>query len=573
MGQIKATSKKKGSNNIIFHPRTLTRIVVVVWCGFISYGGYILSKFSSTLNSQTGSTSQQAAAHQPIHQQNISLFGLTFSPPPRSSMSSSDKKDVYIYHPLRKKKAVKVLTKNVVQNTWKQKLMKAKERIRKHPELCAKYNHSVLHPDHGCEVNNDTLAVFCNFNNLRVDNTKVSVSQGGEDLKDVMGRAEETEMPKYEPCAFYVPTKPIYNVPMDYRLFYIEDVLKVLEYPKSTNSTTMKKEKNPEETIDATACHHLFKGTTLFIARYDYVNLYHTLTDLWNAYFVLPREQRLQNNANIETGNETDAGEIKYFDGPHQIVFLDGHAKGSLDDLWRALYGDFHYIRQLPKDGVCFDRAIFIPTGYSSPLFHRIGCFDNSMAREFSNFAMERFNIDPNLVVPQRGRIIIIDRQHYVSHPRSSEANSHQMSRQVNNLGDVRDELMKKVPGATRVDLVRLEVLDTFADQIRVIRQAHVVVAMHGAALSHLMFMDGEYETEQRRKRKEEQLLGGIIGDDVVQPAVVEMFVEHPLDFFQEMARWKGVKHQYVPVDLTDTRDLKINSIELLIESVKNALV
>ena len=466
---------------------------------------------------------------------------------------------------------MKVLTKTVVQNPWKQKLMKAKERIRKHPELCQTYNHSVLHPDHGCEVNNDTLTVFCNFNNLRVDNTKISVSQGGEDLKDVMGRAEETEMPTYRPHAFSVPTKPIFNVPNDYRLFYFQDVLNVLDYPKPTNSTTMKKEKNPEEIIDTTTCHQTFKGTTLFITRYEYVNLYHTLTDLWNAYFVLPREQRRQNNVNTENGNKDDDGVIKYFNGPHQIVFLDGHAKGSLDDVWRTLYGDIHYIRQLPNDGVCFERAIFIPAGYSSPLFHRIGCFDNSMARAFSNFALERFNIDPNKVVPQRGRIVLIDRQHYVSHPRSSQANSHQMSRQVNNLSEIRDELMKKVPSATRVDLVRLEV-DTFADQIRVIRQAHVVVAVHGAALSHLMFMDGEYESEQRRRKKEGQLLGGIIGDDVVQPAVVEMFVNNPLDFFQEMARWKGVKHEYVQITLTDTQDLNTTSIQLLIESVKNAL-
>eukprot|EP00529_Nitzschia_sp_RCC80_P031322 CAMPEP_0113443420 /NCGR_PEP_ID=MMETSP0014_2-20120614/2130_1 /TAXON_ID=2857 /ORGANISM="Nitzschia sp." /LENGTH=363 /DNA_ID=CAMNT_0000334377 /DNA_START=41 /DNA_END=1132 /DNA_ORIENTATION=- /assembly_acc=CAM_ASM_000159 len=363
---------------------------------------------------------------------------------------------------------------------------------------------------------------------------------------------------------------------MGYRtgLHYIEDVLNVLKYPKPTNSTTVKNEKNSEKKIDTTTCHQTFKGTTLFIARYEYVNLYHTLTDLWNAYFVLPREQRRQNNGNIENGNKNNDEVMKYFEGPHQVVFLDGHAKGSLDDVWTTLYGNFHYIQHLPKGGVCFDRAVFIPAGYKSPLFQRMGCFDESMGRAFSNFALERFNIDPNKAVPRRGRILIIDRQHYISHPRSDQGNKHQVSRQVNNLSDVRDELRKKVPGATRVDLVRLEALDTFADQIRMIRQAHVVVAIHGAALSHLMFMDGEYEIEQRRRRKEGQLLGDILGDDVVQPAVVEMSVDDLLThFFEEMARWKGVKHEIVPVSLTDTRDLSMYAVQQLIESVKNALI
>jgi hypothetical protein len=299
------------------------------------------------------------------------------------------------------------------------------------------------------------------------------------------------------------------------------------------------------------------------------------LTDLWNAYFVLPVPPKGGDKDQPEDDRDIEMDVDEYFNRPHQIVFLDGHAKGGLDDVWKTLFGDFHYIKHLPKGGVCFERAIFVPAGYKSPLFTdfvRARCPHKAMGRSFSNFVLNRFGIDPYKVVPQRGRILLIDRQHYVSHPRSDQRTNHQISRQVNNFEDVKKVLKEKIAGVTRVDLVRLETLDTFADQIRLVRQAHVVVAMHGAALSHLMFMDGTYETEQRRQRQKKQRFGGIFGEDIVQPAVVEMAVERH-DFFEEMARWKGVKHEIVDVTLTNSHKIGMFGVSNLIAAVTKAMV
>lgn len=360
---------------------------------------------------------------------------------------------------------------------------------------CQRFDHSILKPNHGCEVNKDTLTVFCNFNHLRIDNTKIELAHGGEALKTVMGRAEEAELPEYQKGAFTVPTKPIYNVPMEYRqgLHYIEKVLNKLRYPHAKNLGK----------VDTTTCHKTYPGTTLFITRYEYVNWYHTLTDLWNAYFVLPG---------------SDVQKASYFNGPHRVIFLDGHAQGGLDEVWQTLFGDFQYIQHLPKGGVCFDRAIFIPAGYKSPLYTDIvrqRCPDPSMAAAFSSFVLNRFRINPQKIRPQRGRVLLIDRQHYISHPRSDPNNSHQASRQISNLEQVKVALQKGVPGS-HVDLVRLETLHTFADQLRVMRQAHIVVAMHGAALSHLMFMNSYND----------------IGEDGIRPAVVELTTDY-MEFFE----------------------------------------
>ena len=168
---------------------------------------------------------------------------------------------------------------------------------------CQTFDHTIYRPKHGCEVNKDTLTVFCNFQSLRIDNSKIRMDQGGELLSSVMGRKESLEFPKYTRGAFTVSSKPNFNVPMEYRsgLHYLENVLNAMRYPSETK----------KKSLDM-SCQETYPGTTLFITRYEYVNLYHTLTDWWNAFHVLPDN---------------------YMKQPHRVVFLDGHAQGGLDDV------------------------------------------------------------------------------------------------------------------------------------------------------------------------------------------------------------------------------------------------
>jgi glycoprotein 2-beta-D-xylosyltransferase len=393
---------------------------------------------------------------------------------------------------------------------------------------CDKFDHSIKRPTHGCQVNNDTRTVFCNFENLRIDTDLMKmVALGGEVLSTVMGRTEETEFPTYQRGTFSTSTKPNFDVPTEFRsdLHYVENVLNSLRYPSPKNKYK----------IDLT-CKKTYPGTTLFVTRYEYVNLYHTITDWWNAFSVLPRTNY---NFLLNEG----------ISKPDRVVFLDGHAQGLLDSTWETLFGEYHYIKHIGvrDGGICFERAIFIPPGYKSPLFNaekndhtRQRCPNREMAASFSNFVLEQYDLLRQTEVI-RGNIVLIDRQPFVSHPRSDPKN---LDRQVtkSELNDLKKKL-NSIPDVT-VNLVRLETM-TFAEQLKLIRQTHVLIGMHGAALSHLMFMDEKSH-------------------------IIE-FQEGYQDFFEYMSKWKGIDYELVGLEWSEDEysTLSFNAIQEITQLVK----
>ena len=126
---------------------------------------------------------------------------------------------------------------------------------------CSDFDHTIRRPRHGCEINKDTRILYCNFENLRVDTSKIDmVARGGEDLSssNVMGRPEEDEFPTYTKAAFSTLTKPKFDVPDEFRSghHYLENVLNALRYPTEKNKGKLD-----------TSCQKTYKGTTLFITR------------------------------------------------------------------------------------------------------------------------------------------------------------------------------------------------------------------------------------------------------------------------------------------------------------------
>jgi hypothetical protein len=192
-------------------------------------------------------------------------------------------------------------------------------------------------PEHGCSVMNSR--VHCQFSSLRLNTSKiVSQARGGEPCT-VLGQAENVEFLSYRPGAFSV-ARPFENVLRNNKFYhYMSDVLGSLQ----VNALSDEKELGP--------CSTTWKGTTLFLTRYEYVNLYHTLTDWWNTFYALP------------TKNGTDV-----LDLPINIVLLDAHPQGNLDSVWQTLLGgNVAYARHLQDELVCFETARFVPAGYTSP--------------------------------------------------------------------------------------------------------------------------------------------------------------------------------------------------------------
>jgi len=396
--------------------------------------------------------------------------------------------------------------------------------------LCRDFDHSIRRPKHGCQVNKNTNTVFCNFENMQINTNKIEmVSKGGEVLSTVMGQDESAELPRYQRGAFLTAVKPKFEVPRKYRrnLHYLEDVLNAFVYPTTRNKHV------------GLSCERTYKGTTLFVTRYEYVNLFHTIMDWWNTFFVLPRSVYGKNNKNDGDMLQNSEGVAK----PDRVVFLDGHAQGMLDSTWKDLFGKFHYIQHmgegLENGRICFERAIFVPSGYKSEInydSHLTQCPHKGMTKEFSDFVFEQYNLLQHpKVIP--GNIVLVDRQHYVSHPRS-DANK-TLRRWHDSQLDTLQKRLNRIPGVT-VNLVRLETL-SFKEQLKLMRKAHILIGMHGAALSHIVFMAES------------------------QSHLIE-FQPQKLRFYHYMSLWTGISYDMIKIW---NHRLDDNAIDDTVEVVK----
>jgi Glycosyltransferase 61 len=404
------------------------------------------------------------------------------------------------------------------------------------------YINNFTFPAHGCLVNKVGERVHCHFHNLRINKTKISAGQrGGEPLDSVMGQDESMEYLSYQNGSFVLhapldpPAFPPSGSRHQYYYYYMNNVLQAVEYENTTRSTTN--------------CDQVFVGLTLFITRYEYVNLYHTMTDWWNAYFSLPVDKRrIPGNNNTTKDVEekvnvvsiTSRANIEQIRNPRRIqhfsretirsrlnlmiviallfqlllapqVFIDAHPAGNLDPVWEELFGKVIFVRHLPFETTCFEEARFVPAGYSSPLFPRHRTISESEQQEagaeFVQHVLNVYNLSHVRRIPRH--VVVIERVPYISHPRSKPS---QTQRLLGNIRELALNLPSFLSANVTVEVVTL-VNETMRDQIAAIRRADVLVANHGAGLTHLLFLDANAH-------------------------VVELSCNH--GFFPELAKWRG---------------------------------
>lgn len=87
---------------------------------------------------------------------------------------------------------------------------------------------------------------------------------------------------------------------------------------------------------------------TIVIIRKEYVNLYHTIIELFITYITI--ELTIKTNFNI--------------------LFLDSHPEGSLDILWKDILKPNSIVRiDNYTKNILFNNLIFVPCSYNNPLF------------------------------------------------------------------------------------------------------------------------------------------------------------------------------------------------------------
>nr|ABG89267.1 beta-1,2-xylosyltransferase isoform 2 [Lemna minor] len=334
----------------------------------------------------------------------------------------------------------------------------------------------------------DTLrSSVCQGGNLRMDPERIRMSKGGEDLEEVMKREEEEELPKFEEGSFQIESGYGSGGEVGERIA-TDEVLDNVVPKGAVHVHTMR---NLISSIQIVGPGHLqcsqwIDEPVLLVTRFEYANLFHTVTDWYSAY----ASSRI---ANLPSR-------------PH-LIFVDGHCRAEqLEDMWRALFSTVRYSKNFSQP-ICFRHVVLSPLGYETALFKglsesfscegapanrlKVNPDDQKTARlaEFGEMIRAAFDfpvVDPS-IDPLTKSILFVRREDYVAHPRHSG----RVESRLTNEQEVFDFLHNWAShhrGRCNISMVNgLFAHMGMKEQLKAIMEASVVVGAHGAGLTHLV--------------------------------------------------------------------------------------
>ncbi|KAK9209817.1 hypothetical protein WN944_002185 [Citrus x changshan-huyou] len=391
---------------------------------------------------------------------------------------------------------------------------------------------------------------ICEGGKVKMDNQKIKMSRGGEKLEGVMGRADEEELPTFENGAFQVEGDVKSGFKGRRRKREGEKLMSdefIDKYVPQADilKHTMRELLGSLRIVDAKEfddCDQWVEEPTLLVTRYEYANLFHTMTDWYNAY-ISSRVTGLPNR-------------------PH-VVFVDGHCTAilaadcvasqlvlnisfvnseqcfilllilepldldlsfsiltlcpeylffeiiqtQLEETWDALFSSFRYAKNF-SGPVCFRHAIFSPLGYENVLFKGlrgdVDCHgatahdlwqnpdDKKTARlsEFGEMIRAAFGLQVNrhrTEKPGSGHnVLFVRREDYLAHPRHGG----KVESRLSNEQEVFDSLQSWASNYLdcKINLVNgLFAHMAMKEQVRAIQDASVIIGAHGAGLTHIV--------------------------------------------------------------------------------------
>ncbi|XP_064632584.1 uncharacterized protein LOC135490933 [Lineus longissimus] len=296
---------------------------------------------------------------------------------------------------------------------------------------------------------------FVLLKDVIVDPSFSTGKKGGESITDVLQQKETQEYYKLRRGFFQLKCnkesvhRRDKNHPISYRFIsknhmnsWINSIQPVEELNKSTDT---------EEEF------------TLAIQRYEYANLYHTMTDFYNTFLMMRFFNRTPSNT--------------------KILIIDGHPKGSLDSIWSVLYDDIQRVGHI-KQPTKFKELVWAMQSYNSPMVrHRSPGLP--LVDDFSQFFLSRYNVmSRHTLHCDHLNVLFVWRRDYVSHPRNPKGS---ITRKIKNEVELIDTIQSKYPNFTvrgvQIDLFEMK------KQLKLIASTDVLIGMHGAGLSHTLFL------------------------------------------------------------------------------------
>ena len=289
--------------------------------------------------------------------------------------------------------------------------------------------------------------LFAWLRNVTLDPSKGQGQKGGENISDVINQAEDKEFFILNNGYFSVYCKNKSHYP--FRAYLGKDHLSAWFNVIDTGTNVVAKVVN--------------KRWIIAVMRYEYANLYHTMTDYYNAFLMT----------------------IKFSLNPDEtdILFIDGHPIGALDSTWETLFGNVTRAGRL-NETVLYTNMIWNILGYFSPLNeHETPAIP--LVEQFRHFFLNRHGINQEKVLNcDKLSVLFLWRRDYLAHPRNP---SGKVSRKVKNEDELISAVTDLLPGHD-VKGVQIDKL-SMKKQLQVISETDILIGMHGAGLSHTLFL------------------------------------------------------------------------------------
>ncbi|CAI0379221.1 unnamed protein product [Linum tenue] len=383
-----------------------------------------------------------------------------------------------------------------------------------------------------CFFSRTLLSSVCEGGGIRMVPDRIAMSRGGEALQEVIGRDEEDEMPIFQDGAFQILGSSEGKARRWKKRRKLVDEGFLGEYlPEGEiERHTMRQLVGSIQMVDATefqcdqddieCCPDLLidpvrincqgdleemcsftpkwinamlmwiEEPTLLVTRFEYANLFHTVTDWYSSYAA------------------SKVTELPY--RPH-LVFVDGHCRAPLEETWSALFSSIQYAKNF-TGSVCYRHAVLVPLGYETALFKGLSedifCNgapgkelwmnpdEHKTARlsEFGEMIRAAFHFPvnrPGSEKPASGlNVLFVRREDYLAHPRHDG----KVQSRLSNEEEVFDAVQKWASykhnnhSECKVKVVNgLFAHMPMREQLRAIQEASVIIGAHGAGLTHIV--------------------------------------------------------------------------------------
>ncbi|CAK7324557.1 unnamed protein product [Dovyalis caffra] len=374
-----------------------------------------------------------------------------------------------------------------------------------------------------CYYSETLRSSICEGGSVRMVPERIKMSSGGERIEDVIGRSEEEELPDFESGAFEIlgfERRSKWLVDEGFLDAYVPDG----GIMRHTMRGLIRSIRVVDNNSKKFHCDQWIEEPTLLVTRFEYANLFHTVTDWYNAYVA---------------SRVTD---LPY--RPH-VIFVDGHSRTPLEETWKALFSSLRYAKDF-SGSVCLRHAILVPLGYETALFRglsqEINCQgasahdlwqnpdDKKTARlsEFGEMIRAAFDFPINrhrAEKPFSGHdVLFVRREDYLAHPRHGG----KVESRLSNEQEVFDSLQTWVSNhlECKVNLINgLFAHMPMKEQVRAVQDASVIIGAHGAGLTHIVSATPK----------------------TIILEIISSYFRRP--HFQLIAKWKGLEYHAIYLD------------------------